>query len=462
MAALRALLALSMLAAAALVPPGAAQAPGIRNPDTPTPVTLYMHLIDLNDFPINTQLPDDRWTASNAWGLATSTTTCLPDGTPGADASHEFHTFYGYSTPGYVEYAFESNDLPRVHPERGISYDAHLDPATPFTLYWYMTTQTVHLDSAGLPNPSEAPAPVPNVEVSATIRAGDSISIDDRGYNQGEVLVQGRTEPATLFASQALPAAGATAPPAGVRALGQQPDGSWLYEFAVPMSIEKPVFSRAFGYNLRVDVAMDNPACTQGPDAALMPNLVRIASLPGHRPRMEFAVRNPVAINALHPQFVGDDLVVHAAVNAVWGNYDVAEPSVYTPDVVEDDIKVTIKGPSQAASLVRVDLVSDTHPHHKHQNDVTLVYAWPYKLDRAAPGVYRVHLEVSNDQHTAKAVADTQFEVGRNTALNCTVGGCVPEGPRGTGDPKGVPAPAAPLAALALAGAGVAAARRRR
>jgi len=90
---------------------------------------------------------------------------------------------------------------------------------------------------------------------------------------------------------------------------------------------------------------MDNPACTQGVDAALMPNLVRIHSDAAHRPRMEFAVTNPIRIEALHPQFVGDDLVVHTSMNSVWGNYDVGEVSPYTPDVTSDYISVGITGP---------------------------------------------------------------------------------------------------------------------
>jgi hypothetical protein len=461
MAALRALSALFALSVLALVPPASAQAPGIHNPDAPTPVTLYMHLIDLSDFPINTQEPDDHWTVSNAWGLTTSTTSCLPNDTPGGDVSQAFHTFYGYSSPSYVEYSFESGGMPRVHPERGISYDALLDQGTPFTLYWYLTTQTVKTQGGSAPDPSSVPAPVPNVVVSATIRAGQNVSVDDRAYNTGPILVQGKTQPATLFADQVLPAAPATSASPNVKPLGQQADGSWLFEFAVPMTIEAAKIPRSTGYNLRVDVAMDNPACTS-PDQALMPNLVRVSSLPGHRPRMVFAVTDPLRIDALHPQFVGDDLVVHAAVNAVWGNYDVGEPSPYTPNVTADDLKVTIQGPSDAASLARVNLVSNTHPHYMHQEDVTVVYVWPYKLDRAAPGVYKVHMELSNDQHTAKATADTEFEVGRNTALNCTAGaGCTPEGPGVDGGSHGAPAVTTPLSALALAGVAVAVRRRR-
>jgi hypothetical protein len=288
--------------------------------------------------------------------------------------------------------------------------------------------------------------------------------VDDRAYNTGPILVQGRSEAATIAADKVLPRAPGLAQPEHVRALGQQADGTWLFEFAVPMAIETPLIPRSTGYNLRVDVAMDNPACTQ-PDAALMPNLVRVTSSPGHRPRMEFAVRNPLRIDALHPQFVGDDLVVHAAVNAAWGNYDVGEPSIYTPSVTDDDLKVTIQGPSEAAGLVRFGLNSDTHPHYMHQNDVTLVYVWPFKQDRAAPGVYKVHLEVANDQHTALATADTEFEVGKGgggSALNCTLGdGCNPEGPGVDGSGHGAPGLGVPALATGLAAVAAVAARRR-
>src|SRR5687767_13125078 len=94
--------------------PGAtAQEIGINNPNVSTPTTLYFHLIDFQDFPINTQLPDDRFTSSEGIGLATHSLNCLPNpndlagqgGAPFTDNTK----YYGYSSPSYVEYNFEQD-----------------------------------------------------------------------------------------------------------------------------------------------------------------------------------------------------------------------------------------------------------------------------------------------------------------------------------------------------------------
>ncbi|MEA3136059.1 MAG: hypothetical protein QOC71_340, partial [Thermoplasmata archaeon] len=427
MAALRAL-STSIAFLVLLALPVSAQTVGIHNPDTPSPVTLYMHLIDIQDFPINTQKPADGYTVSNAVGLLTSTTSCLPDA--GAyDTSQAWHTAYGYSSPSYVEYDIQQNGKPRVHPERGISYDAKLDPGTPFTLYWYMTTQSVAASPSGVPDPSSVPIVLANVVVTATIRAGDGISVNDHLYNTGPMLVHGETIPATLAANQTLPGVPGLAEPKNTRALGQLPDGKWLYEFAVPMTMDATVIPRDTAYNLRIDVRMDNPACTNGVDAALMPNLVRFHSDAAHRPRMDFAITNPIQIEALHPQFVGDDLVVHASMNAAWGNYDIAEVNSYTPNVTAEDMVVGIDGATEAAGLYRYSIVQPTNPHYQHQNAVTVVYVWPYKADRATEGVYTVSLLVRNDQGTATATADATFELGRNVATVCDQKTCFEEGP---------------------------------
>ncbi|MFA5944216.1 MAG: hypothetical protein WC876_07105 [Candidatus Thermoplasmatota archaeon] len=457
MAARRALLALIALVLL-LALPVSAQTPGIHNPATPSPVTLYMHIIDIQDFPINTQKPVDGYTVSNAMGLMTSTTSCLPDA-GAVDTSQAWHTAYGYSSPSYVEYQIQQGNKPRVHGERGISYDAHLDQGTPFTLYWYMTTQSVATSPEGVPDPSAVPIVLANVVVTATIRAGDGISVNDHLYNTGPMLVNGETIPATLAGPEVLPGTG-LAEPTHTKALGQLPDGKWLYEFAVPMAIEAPIIPRDTGYNLRIDVRMDNPACTNGVDAALMPNLVRIHSDAEHRPRMDFAVTNPLRIEALHPQFVGDDLVVHVAMNAVWGNYDIAEVSTYTPEVTADDMKLDIAGPTEAKGLYLHNIVQSTNPHYMHQDAVTLSFVWPYKVDQASDGPYTISLLVRNDQRTATATAEAVFELGRDVATACTEKGCIEEGPGPRATDNEAPGLAAPL--LALAALGLAALARRR
>ena len=56
-----------------------------------------------------------------------------------------------------------------------------------------------------------------------------------------------------------------------------------------------------------------------------MPNAVKVHTDPDHRPRMELSIMDPIRLEYLHPQFVGDDLVIHTSMNSAWGNYDVNE-----------------------------------------------------------------------------------------------------------------------------------------
>src|SRR5207247_1225407 len=136
--------AVSALALGLLAPTVTAQeaTPGITNPTTSSATNLYFHVIDaLNDMPINTQKPDDRYQKAGSVGtLATSSTTCLSQ-QPKDSLDHQYHNFFGYSSPGYVEYNQTGADgLPRTHPERAISYDVEVDTSSPFSLKWYVST----------------------------------------------------------------------------------------------------------------------------------------------------------------------------------------------------------------------------------------------------------------------------------------------------------------------------------
>ena len=397
----------------------AAPAPevGIKNPNTPTPTILYFHMINFQDFPINTQKPDDKYTQDVNVGLGTTTDTCIPNVVPGSSPFQEFHAYHGYSSPSYVEYNFLQDGVPRTHPERGISYDAIIDPNSPFYLYWYLATSTNTPGSNGV-DPDTAPIPVPNVVVEATIRAGDAISVDDKAYDTGAELVHGISTPATLFYQQVLPATGnpSTTNP-DVSYVGDV-GSKHIFQFKIKMNVDTPLIPRATGYNLRVDVHMDNPACTTQ-DKELMPNIVKMHSSAQFRPRMELSVMDPIRLEYLHPQFVGDDLVVHTSMNSVWGNYDVGEVNPYTPDVTPDFIQVGITGPSPATSLAQAAIVQRTHEHYHHQEAVDVTYVWPYKTDRALNGLYTVDVKFKNDQGTAQAEGIAQFEIGKGTVIGC-------------------------------------------
>ena len=412
---MKALLLIAATALLALTALPAAQAAeiGINNPTTSTKTTLYFHLINVQDFPINTQQPDDKWSDEAHFGGASSTATCLDKQTGNTNTGgigNEYHTFYGYSSPSYVEYNFIQNGVPRTHPERGISYDAVIDPNADFTLYWYLRTSSEEpLGPAAAGDNS--PIVVPNVVVKATIRAGDAISVDDKAYNSGETLVHGQTDPVVLAGDAGVYDTNTKAASTQVtKVSGQAGQTPYIYQFAVPMKIDQPKIPRATGYNLRVDIYMDNPQCGDpSTTGSIMPNEVSIYTAPQFRPRMELGVMDPIRLEYLHPQFVGDDLVVHTSMNSAWGNYDVNE----------DTIQVTITGPSPAPSLARAAVVQRTHEHYHHQEAVDVTYVWPYKTDRALNGLYTVDVKFENDQQTAAATGTAQFEIGKGTVIGC-------------------------------------------
>jgi hypothetical protein len=413
--------ATTALAAMMVTPAVTAQEIGITNPTASTPTKLFFHLINFQDFPINTQEPDDRFTSSEGIGLATHSTNCIPNpndvagqgGAPFVDNQR----YYGYSSPSYVEYNFEQDGKPRTHPERGISYDAVIDQNAPFDLYWYMSTSTSAPNSNGV-NPDVVPVVIPNVIVKATIRAGDAISVDDTAYDTGPELVSGQTAPATIGGGQVIGADGSTTGHPDVSYVGGQPgSGDYLYQFKVPMKVSSPVIPRSTGYNLRVDMYIDSPACpaNSGPEAKdnykfmIQP---KIHTSKEHRPRMELAIMDPIRLEYLHPQFVGDDLVIHTSMNSAWGNYDVNE-------IDPDGIQVSVTGPSPATSLAKAAIVQRTHEHYHHQEAVDITYVWPYKTDRAANGLYTVTVKFLNDQRTAEATGVAQFEIGKGTVIGC-------------------------------------------
>lgn len=375
-----------------------AQSSTIDNLDTPTPTTLYFHLDAHQDFPINTQPPDDRYAKGSTRGLLASTTTCTPEGTPG-QFHQDHHTVYGFSTPGYVEYEYEEDGGPRIHPERGLAYNVRLDDDTGMTGYWYLRT-TVDSGQASS-DINNMPVLVPQVVVRFTMRTGDEVSFGAEAYNQGEVIAQGESEPVALVPSEETPG------------YHPQEDGSHVYEIQVPLDVKKdeiPADEDTGGYNMRVDVFTQVPGCDSDPDSSFMPGSVEIYTSPDYRPRLDLTVMNPVRIEYIHPQFVGDDLLIHTSLNSPWGNYDV--------DETEGGITMDVSGPTAASNVFRVAFEQKHHEHGFHFEAVDVTYQWDYEQDQAADATYDLTVTVWNDQRTASATGSATIDVGSLTATD--------------------------------------------
>lgn len=359
----------------------------------PTPVTLYAHLINVQDFPLNTQLPDAAYEENVSFGAGATQLTCLHETVGdvlGGVTSQSFYTYYGYVAPAVVEYAWAARgETPRTHPVRGVTADVHLNESQPMSLVWYLSMSTAaNVNDLLSQENHPTPLPIPNVVIRATLRSGDAVSIDDRAYNDGLLLARGATDPVTLVADQVNPAS------SQVKALGLV-DGRWLYEFTLPLGIEVPSIRKTDGANLRVDVYMDNPQCD--PDDGSIQTTVFMHSSDGRRPRLEFAIDNPFEVTSTSAQWVKDDLVLTFEASSVWGLYDLNE----------ETLELKVSGPSPG-NFER--LVLPTYHHHPH-SDPTPQLIWVWKNATQAPvGHYDVSLTGANLQQTATLEAHASFD----------------------------------------------------
>ncbi len=444
------------LSALLLLSTVSAQEPGIQRAD-PAETTMYVHLGVPTDFPVNTQLPDDRYGVSQGKGVATATNTCVPEPVPGI-ARGDHHTWYSYSSPGYVQYDVDLGGKPRFHPERGLSYDIDFDTSQPVRLTWYVESQ---LSSGDGTDVNQVPAAVPNVVLRATLREGDEISVDHASMNTGRVIAQAQTEPALLAGPATPDHAQVTYTP-----VAQDGTTKHVYAFHLELPFEdpgrSPQITAAESYNLRVDLFVANGTCDDpAAQQSFMPNTVRLHSSPGHRPHFTWTVLEPIRIEALHPQFIGDDLVIHTSANSPWGNYDVrgdAEHEVggYT---------VAVEGPTVPRALDLVYFGSPTggdivNGHDHHTEALSASYVWPYKAEGAPAGDYTVTLRVQNDQESSETVAVAHFRIGDDAKTTCVQGA---DGVEECATPQSTQreSPGVPLAAL-VAGLGALAVARRR
>ncbi len=409
---LAALLSASAVGAASSGP----SAPGIQNPTAvSTPTTLYFHLLDaLQEFPINTQLPDPSFARDSPHGPTVSTLTCLQRvdaGVQNGFFSSEYHQYFGYSSPGYVEYNNSYDGSPRTASERESPWDIHPDLDAPFTLHWSLET------SAGLPSTSPVPASadpyllVPDVAVHAWMRTGDMINLG-AGFKEGKLLAEGET-----VGNLGGDLATSTTSPSGdvVWRDVVDSDGAHhsIYDYTLTMAWQADaLIPKDAGFYLQVAVFLPNPACTDPANKILMPNLVMPHTDLANPPRMELAIFDPLRVLYIHPQLVGQDWVFHTSVQSVWGNYDVDETVAGGTNGLQGGISFDIAGPGPAPSLHRASIVQRFHEYNHHADPVDVTYVWPYVNDSAPEGTYTVRFLVNNDQRTAVASALTTFTLG--------------------------------------------------
>lgn len=388
--------------------------------------TLYFHRISVQDMPINTQVPDEDYSAQSTFGASAETLTCLDPavgGLPQGMTKQAFHTYYGYSSPSFVEYGQPgANGEPRVHPERGLSYDIPLEPGQPLVLHWFMA------EESGLGEGPDASA-VPNVIVHAALRESDAISVDGSAYDEGRLVAEGTSRPVTL-------ASGQVAGDGAGQVTASNAAGRWVYGFAVPLPyVGAPSLNASLGFNVRIDVMIDAPGCQPG--QSVMVGTLEPWSDAQHRPRL--LVRNGEPLRVLSagidPASNGTASVVHWNVISGWGNYDV--------DV--RNVTVQVLGPEGDVPVTHLQTVQRFHEHGHYGDPVEQL--WSVPTGDLPDGHYVAFLTVDNLQGTATATASIGFDVqdGRLVA----------------GHAQQAPAPRPVALVLAMAAA-VALARRRR
>lgn len=406
----------ALLALLVLVPLAGAQAS--VEPAT-VGTTLYFHLLDVQDMPINTQEPDPAFADAMAFGLGANTLTCLDPATgpaSGGFTSQDYHVSHGYSSNSFVEYGSPSGDgRPRTHPERGLAYDIPLDRSVQPVLHWFLA-------EASPSGPADAQrAPLPDVTVRAEVRASDSVSVDDKAYDTGLLLMDGATRPVTASGGQVL-GDGAT------QVTASQAGGRWVYDFAVPLRIQTDLLPRVSGFTVRIDTQVAGVPCAGG---KVMPATVEPFTDAAHRPRIELRHGEPLRAAEPVVASAAGQVTLRWNVTSAWGAYDVdaanASLRVYGPAAVEPVLAATVQRTVEHGHLLEP-------------------VEWTWTLDaRGLPdGRYTAVLEAPNLQRTATASAERVFYVHE--------GRVIPESPQ--------QAPAPPLAALA--GLALAAVLRRR
>lgn len=381
----------------------------VRPPEVET--TLYFHPINVQGMPINTQRPDLDRPWDDGLGASAVTVSCL-DGElgslPQGATKMEFHTYRGYGTPSYVDYGNASLDgAPRVHPVRGLGYDVLLADDQSM-LHWFLA-------EAAPPQAGREAAPLVNVQVRATVYAAESLDLKD---DSGPVLMQGATAPVTAFAGQVV-GEGAN------QVTATQAAGRWVYDFAVPLDHEADRIPRATGYTVRIEALLENPSC-QG-DGTLMPGTVDPFADADHEPRIVLRHADPLRIDYLHPQFVGNELWMHTRVLSPWGNYD----------VLTGEARLEVFGVADVTPRLN-DTIQRSFEHF-HLLDPAQ-QNWVIDPDGLPDGRYTAVYTVPNLQRTAVAEARVAFTVQDGQLIE----GDLRESPG--------PAPLLVLGALAIGG----------
>lgn len=332
---------------AALVLPVAAAAPN----------TLHIHAADganMDAIPMNVLPAPDGFTFRHSGGPTAATLTCLPGGT-------QAHTVHAIQYAGPTE----DGQLPQAlrGEWRGLAYPTRLTGN--LTLHWF-------IEAAAQTGPVASSTPLANVVVRGTLREGESAAAGVEGYTRGTLLAQGQSAPALLAGSQTQGAQHSTV------------EGRDVYGFTVPLALESAALTTT-GFNLRVDVFVENPACPAAGGQATPP-LVVLHNSPGHRPALQLEVEEALRVLATNVTQSRAGIVhLMAEVLPLWGGYAGANATVET------------SGPSLPANATTALVLPRAgDPNARPSTPAYLFWNWDAAREAAHAGSYTFTLTVSD------------------------------------------------------------------
>lgn len=411
---------LALLAVVAFAAPVAAQTTQGTPPPADTgyagesvDLELFCHIYDLlQPVPMNTQPMID---IDVARGFGTPTVTAL-------DAGEGLNDMYFYSTAGFVEYNV-SAQKPRIHPERGVSYDVKLDTAKDVLAYWYMSVKPLDLPQAGSPagGGPEAGA-MPRFTVRMEIRTGNAVG---GAPQDGELIAAGET---TLAPEQTV----VQGPVEFVVNLGKP-------QRDIPGTEGFHVWVRWFNADAEATSVTQRDwvlhTGSQYPNRVVLP------------------VLNPLAMYSLRPEPLGEKIAIHAILNSPLGNYDVDPAS----------LELAIDGPTKrTGAQLALSIVHLTYAHNHHYEPMKATWVWDPRAEGAPPGDYTVRVKAWNYQHTAFVEKTAKLTLSADGAATYDDEGQLVNRTSFGGQPdRFAPFPTAALGAVALLAAVAPALRRR-
>lgn len=371
------------------------------------PVALYCHIYDLlQPVPMNTQPMID---VDVARGFGSPTVTALA-------AGDGLNDMYFYSTAGFVEYNV-SAEKPRIHPERGVSYDVLLDRGADVLARWYMSVRPLDVPQAGSPGGGGPEVGLmPQFTVRMEMRTGNAVG---GAPEDGELIAAGE----------------ATLPPE-----------AWLVQGPVEflVNLGKPQLDIPGTEGFHVWVRWFN-ANTEATSVAQRDWVLHTgAKYPNG---LVLPVLNPVAMYSVRPEPLGDSIAIHSILNSPLGNYDVDPAS----------LELSVEGPTKRTGAdLPLSIVHLTYAHNHHYEPMKATWLWNWRAEEAPPGEYKVTVKGWNLQRTAFAEKTASFTLSPDGAATYDdAGQLVNRTSFGDEGPSFVPLPTPAVLAGAIAAAAV-------